>query len=179
MTSRLIRLQQFILALNIALVVTIIISVFVPAIGTYYGLNLSPTERFSLINSAYYTAQLRDIVALRDGSLRHLELFRLAGIISFPSFHAASAVLYVWALWPVRGFRWATIGINTWMIAATPVIGAHYIIDIGGGAVVAAGSVLLAKRLFRSLLPKASPVSKEIYQTELCFNMEAAAKSFR
>jgi hypothetical protein len=63
MTSRLIRLQQFILALNIALVVTIIISVFVPAIGTYYGLNLSPTERFSLINSAYYTAQLRDIVA--------------------------------------------------------------------------------------------------------------------
>jgi membrane-associated phospholipid phosphatase len=65
------------------------------------------------------------------------------------------------------------------MIAATPVIGAHYIIDIGGGAVVAAGSVLLAKHLFRSLLPKASPVSKEIYQTEPCFNMEAAAKSFR
>jgi membrane-associated phospholipid phosphatase len=178
MTSRFIRLQQFILALNIALVVTIIISVFVPAIGTYYGLNLSPTERFSLINSAYYTAQLRDIVALRDGSLRHLELFKLAGIVSFPSFHAASAVLYVWALWPVRVFRWVTIGINTWMIAATPVIGAHYIIDIVGGAVVAAGSVLLAKHLFQILASKASPVSKEGYP-ELCFNLEAAAKSFR
>jgi membrane-associated phospholipid phosphatase len=179
MTSRFIRLQQFMLALNIALAVTIIISVFVPAIGTYYGLNLSPTERFSLINSAYYSAQLRDIVALRDGSLRHLELFKLAGIISFPSFHAASAVLYVWALWPVRGFRWVTIGINTLMVAATPVIGAHYIIDIVGGAVVTAGSVLLAKHLFRILLQKASPVSREVNQPELCFNMEAAAKSFR
>jgi membrane-associated phospholipid phosphatase len=157
MTSRLIRLQQFMLALNIALAVTIMISVFVPAIGTYYGLNVSPTERFSLIDSANYAAQLRDIVALRDGSLRHLELFKLAGIVSFPSFHAASAVLYVWALWPVRGFRWAAIGINTWMIAATPVIGAHYIIDIVGGAGVAAGSVLLAKHLFQVLASKSIP----------------------
>jgi membrane-associated phospholipid phosphatase len=179
MTLRLIRLQQFVLALNLALAVTIVISVFVPAIGTYYGLSLSPTERFPLIDSANYTAQLRDIVALRDGSLRHLELFRLAGIISFPSFHTASAALYVWAVWPVRGFRWVMIGINTWMIAATPVIGAHYIIDIVGGAVVAAGSVLLAKHLFRSLLPKASLVSKEVHQPELCFNIKAAAKSFR
>lgn len=179
MTLRLIRLQQFVLALNLALAVTIVISAFVPAIGTYYGLSLSPSERFPLIDSANYAAQLRDIVALRDGSLRHLELFRLAGIISFPSFHTASAALYVWAVWPVRGFRWVTIGINTWMIAATPVIGAHYIIDIVGGAVVAAGSVLLAKHLFRSLLSKASLVSKEVHQPELYFNIKAAAKSCR
>ena len=174
MTLRLIRLQQFVLALNLALAVTIVISAFVPAIGTYYGLSLSPTERFPLIDSANYTAQLRDIVALRDGSLRHLELFRLVGIISFPSFHTASAALYVWAVWPVRGFRWVTIGINTWMIAATPVIGAHYIIDIVGGVVVAAGSVLLAKHFFRSLLPKASLVSKEVHQPELCFNIKSS-----
>ncbi len=161
MALRLIRLQQFILALNLALAVTIVISMFIPAIGTYYGLGLSPTERFPLIDSANYTAQLHDIIALRDGSLRHLELFRLAGIVSFPSFHTASAALYVWAVWPVRGFRWVAIGINTWMIAATPVIGAHYIIDIVGGAIVAAGSVLLAKHLFGSLLSKAPLVSKE------------------
>jgi hypothetical protein len=105
MTSRLVRLQQFILALNIALAVTIIISVFVPAIGTYYGLNLSSAERFPLIDSANYTAQLRDILALRDGSLRHLELYRLAGIVSFPSFHTASGPLFAWALWPVRSLR--------------------------------------------------------------------------
>lgn len=149
MTLRLIRLQQFVLALNIALALTIVISVFVPAIGTYYGLNLSPSERFPFINSSMYAAQLRDILSLRDGSLRHLELFNLAGIVSFPSFHAASAVLYMWALWPVRGIRSAMIVINTLTIAAAPVIGAHYIIDIIGGVAVAAGSILLAKHLFR------------------------------
>jgi PAP2 superfamily len=154
MTSRWIRLQQFVLALNIALAVTIIISVFVPAIGTYYGLSLSPAERFPLIDSANYTAQLRDITALRDGSLRYLELFRLAGIVSFPSFHTASAVLFAWALWPVRGFRWVAIVANLWMITATPVIGAHYIIDIVGGVVVAAASILLAKHLFQNLASK-------------------------
>jgi PAP2 superfamily len=151
MTSRFVRLQQFMLALSIALIVTIIISVFVPAVGTFYGLDVSPTEKFPLLNSAYYAAQLRDITALRDGSLRHLELYRLAGIVSFPSFHAASGFLYIWALWPVRGFRWLTIGINTWMIAATPVIGAHYIIDVFGGAAVTAGAVVLARQLFRIL----------------------------
>jgi membrane-associated phospholipid phosphatase len=161
MTLRFVRLQQFVLALNIALAVTVVISVFVPAVGTYYGLNESPTERFPLIDSNNYIAQFRDISALRDGSLRHLELFKLAGIVSFPSFHTASGVLYVWALWPVRGFRWATVGVNAWMIVATPLIGAHYIIDIVGGAVVAAGCVLLAKYLFRCR-PIVSPLSKKV-----------------
>jgi hypothetical protein len=149
MTLRLIRLQQFVLALSIALALTIVISVFVPAVGTFYGLNLSPAERFPFINSSFYAAQLRDILALRDGSLRHLELFNMAGIVSFPSFHAASAVLYMWALWPVRGIRSAAIVINTLTIIAAPVIGAHYIIDVIGGIALAAGSILLAKHLFR------------------------------
>jgi hypothetical protein len=149
MTLRLIRLQQFILALSIALALTIVISIFVPAIGTYYGLNLSPTERFPSVNSSIYAGQLRDILSIRDGSLRRLELFNLAGIVSFPSFHAASAVLYMWALWPVRGIRSIAIVINGLTIIAAPVIGAHYIIDIIGGVALAAGSILLAKHVFR------------------------------
>ena len=151
LTLRLIRLQQFILALNIALVVTIVVSAFIPAIGTYYGLNVSPSEEFPSINSSVYAAQLREILSLRDGSLRQLELYKLAGIVSFPSFHAASGVLYMWALWPVWGLRSATIGVYALMIAATPVIGAHYIIDVIAGVALAAGSILLAKYLFRIL----------------------------
>ncbi len=149
MTLRLIRLQQFVLALNIALAVTIVISIFVPAIGTFYGLNLSPAEKFPALNSSVYAAQLRDILSLRDGSLRQLELFKLAGIVSFPSFHAASAVLYMWALWPVWGFRSAAIAVNGLMIAATPVVGAHYVVDVIAGVALAAGSILLTKHLFR------------------------------
>jgi membrane-associated phospholipid phosphatase len=145
MTLRFVRLQLFITALCFGLVVTIAISSLAPAIGTLYGLHLTP-ESFTSLNTTIYSAQLRDIVALRNGTLRHLELFQLAGIVSFPSFHAASAIFYMWALWPVRGFASLSIVTNTLMIVATPVVGAHYMIDVIGGILLAAGSILLAER---------------------------------
>jgi membrane-associated phospholipid phosphatase len=151
-TLRLLRLQLFMLALCLALAVTIAISALAPAIGTYYGLHISPAG-FPFVNSTVYAAQLRDIIALREGSLRHLELFKLAGIVSFPSFHAASGVLYMWALWPVRGIGGLAVALNMLMIAATPVIGAHYMIDVIGGVALAAFSILLAKYCLDILAP--------------------------
>ncbi|EIG58907.1 MULTISPECIES: phosphatase PAP2 family protein [unclassified Bradyrhizobium] len=144
LTARYMRLQLFMLAMSLALAVTIAISAVVPAIGTYWGLQLSAAH-FPEINTAVYAGQLRDILALRDGSLHELRLFFLAGIVSFPSFHAASAVLYMWALWPVRGLGGIAAALNLLMIAATPVIGAHYIIDVAGGIAVAAASIWAAK----------------------------------
>jgi hypothetical protein len=143
-TLRIVRLQLFVGATSLALAVTIAISALTPAIGTYYGLNVSPAE-FTSLDTSIYLAQWRDILALRAGSLRHLELFNLAGVVSFPSFHAASAVLYMWALWPVRRIGLLAFGMNAMMIAATPVMGAHYMIDVVGGVVVAAASIIAAK----------------------------------
>lgn len=144
LTARYVRLQLFVLAMSIALMVTILISAFVPAIGTYYGLQL-PAAELPEINTSIYAGQLRDILALREGSLHQLALFRLSGIVSFPSFHAASAVLYMWALWPVRGLGGIAAALNLLMIAATPVIGAHYMIDVIGGVALAAASIFAAK----------------------------------
>jgi membrane-associated phospholipid phosphatase len=144
LTARYVRLQLFMLAMSLALAVTISMSAVVPAIGTYYGLQL-PATHFPEINTAVYAGQLHDILALRDGSLHELRLFFLSGVVSFPSFHAASAVLYMWALWPVRGIGGIAAALNLLMIAATPVIGAHYIIDVVGGIAVAAASIWAAK----------------------------------
>jgi membrane-associated phospholipid phosphatase len=168
LTLRLVRLQLFVGALCLALAVTLAISALTPAIGTFYGLNISPA-RFTSFNTAVYAAQLRDILALRDGSLRHLDLFQLAGIVSFPSFHAASAVLYMWALWPVRGFASLSIAMNVLMIAATPVIGAHYMIDVIGGIVLAAGSIMFTK-FFHDMMTSrgsAQAASAKSWQAEL------------
>ena len=144
LTARYVRLQLFMLAMSVALAVTIAISAIVPAIGTYYGLQL-PAAHFPEINTAVYAGQLRDILALRDGSLHELRLFFLSGIVSFPSFHAASAVLYIWALWPVRWIAGIAALLNALMIAATPAIGAHYVIDIVAGIAVAAASIWVTK----------------------------------
>ena len=155
LTLRLVRLQLFVFAFSIALIITVAISTFVPAVGTYYGLDIAPSQ-FASLDSSLYTAQLRDILALREGSLRHLEMFKLTGIVSFPSFHAASAVLYMWALWPVRFVGGLAAALNLLMIAATPVIGAHYMIDVFGGVALAAISILLGKYFLETAMPASS-----------------------
>ncbi|MBR0710775.1 phosphatase PAP2 family protein [Bradyrhizobium liaoningense] len=170
LTARYVRLQVFMLAMSLALAVTIAISAMVPAIGTYYGLQL-PAAHFPEINTAVYAGQLRDILALRDGSLHELRLFFLSGIVSFPSFHAASAVLYMWALWPVRGIGGIAAALNLLMIAATPAIGAHYLIDVAGGVAVAAASVWVTKfwveRLARTAPASATPALPPVWQPSL------------
>jgi membrane-associated phospholipid phosphatase len=155
LTLRLVRLQMFVFAFSIALIITVAISTFIPAVGTWYGLNIAPSQ-FASLDHSLYTAQLRDILALREGSLRHLEMFKLTGIVSFPSFHAASAVLYMWALWPVRFVGGLAAALNLLMIAATPVIGAHYMIDVFGGVALAAISILLGKYFLETAMPASS-----------------------
>ena len=161
LTMRYVRLQVFMLAMSFALAVTIAISALVPAIGTYYAFFFNDSD-FTEIYTAVYAGQLRDILALRDGSLHELRLFFLSGIVSFPSFHAASAVLYMWALWPVRYIGGIAAALNTLMIAATPAIGAHYLIDVAGGIALAAASIWVTKfyveRLGRTAPVPASPV---------------------
>ena len=160
LTARYVRLQLFMLAMSLALAVTIAISALVPAIGTYYGLQL-PAAHFPDINTAVYAGQLRDILALRDGSLHELQVFKLSGIVSFPSFHAASAVLYMWALWPVRRIGGIAAALNFLMIAATPVIGAHYIIDVAAGIALAMGSIWAAKAYLEWMSRAANDVTKD------------------
>lgn len=155
LTSRFVRLQVFVLAFSLTLIMTLVISTFTPAVGTYYGLNIDPAQ-FSSLDASMYQAQLRDILALRDGSLRHLELLKITGIVSFPSFHAASAVLYIWALWPVRYVGGAAVVLNILMMASTPVIGAHYMIDVFGGVALAVIGICLAKYLVNIVAPSSS-----------------------
>ena len=104
----------------------------VPAIGVYQQIGLDPAT-LKNINPGAYLDQLHDLPPTREGVLRHLELLGLGGIVTFPSFHAASAVLYVWALWPMRWLRpLAAVG-QRLMLAATPLVGGHYFIDLFGG----------------------------------------------
>lgn len=81
------------------------------------------------------------IGSLRDGSVTVIDLAQLAGLLSFPSFHATSAILFVWAGWPLRKVRVPLIIVNGAMLAATPLEGAHYLIDVIGGVMIAFGFI--------------------------------------
>ena len=130
------------------MIATTIVSALVPAVGVYQEIGLDPAQ-LKNIDPRAYLDQLRDLAPVRDGTLRHLDLFGLAGIVTFPSFHAASAVLYAWALWPVRWMRPVAVLANGAMLAATPIDGGHYFIDLVAGVAVAALAVIAARRLGR------------------------------
>src|SRR5262249_35388893 len=135
----------------LALVVTTAISALVPAIGMYQEIALDPAA-LSHVEPRAYLAQVRDLAPVRDGALRHLNLFALAGIVTFPSFHAASAVLYAWALWPVRWMRPVALLANGAMLASTPIDGGHYFIDLIAGIAVALFAILVARRVCSRVL---------------------------
>lgn len=141
-TGRYWRLQVFALAFTIALIVTTAISVFVPAIGTYDLLNVHPDP--NVFTPGGYADQLRELPLVRDGTLRTLSYRSLTGLVAFPSFHAASAVLYLWALWPVRWLGPVAAVGNLLMLLSTPIVGGHYFVDLIAGIAVAIGSIAVA-----------------------------------
>lgn len=142
------RLGEFAFAFGAALIATTIVSALVPAIGVYQQTGLDPGSLKNL-NPLAYLEQMRDLPPVRDGVLRHLDLLGLAGIVTFPSFHAASAVLYSWALWPAKWFRPIVVLANGAMMAATPIDGGHYFVDLFAGIAVAVLAIVAARRLGR------------------------------
>jgi len=151
---RYLRLQQYTLAFLLALIVAAAVSAFVPALGTYHEFGLSIRD-FPLFRPGAYESHLVDFPLIRDGSMRALDLGAMTGIVTFPSFHAASAAIYLWALWPVKLLRPVAILANVAMIAATPAVGGHYFVDVVAGLALAAASIAVAVRICRAVLARA------------------------
>jgi len=137
------RIEEFTFAFGLALIATTIVSGLVPAIGVFQQIGLDPAS-IKHLNLQPYLDQLRDLPPARAGMLRHLDLLGLGGIVTFPSFHAASAALYAWALWPVKWLRPIVVLAFTAMLAATPINGGHYLIDMIAGLAVAAVAIVAA-----------------------------------
>jgi membrane-associated phospholipid phosphatase len=144
--SRLLRLQQYILATALALVITLVVFVFVPASGIFTFLDIEPDE-FANLSPIMTTNQILRLDALRNGQQRLVN--GMEGLITFPSFHTVWAVLFMWVFYPVKQLRYGAIFLNLFIIASTPILGAHYFIDLVGGGVVAVIAVCGTARFSR------------------------------
>jgi membrane-associated phospholipid phosphatase len=87
------------------------------------------------------------IEALRAGTTHSVSLATLTGLIAFPSFHTSAAILMIWAAWPLAWLRLPVLAVNGAMLAATPVEGAHYLIDMIGGGALALFAIAMTERL--------------------------------
>jgi PAP2 superfamily len=145
LTKHYFRLQQFTLACMLTVVATALISSLLPAVGTFYEYGISPD--LPVFRASGYLIQLHELPLVRDGSLRVLDFKNLGGIITFPSFHAAAAVLALWAFWGVWWMRPLALIANVGMLLATPLVGGHYFVDVFAGIALAMLAIAAARRI--------------------------------
>lgn len=147
LTGNHVRLQRFTMATLLTLFVVAIMSALIPAIGTYQLYDL-PTE-FATYKATGYLIQLERLPLIRDGGLHVLVVSQIGGIVTFPSFHAAAAVLALWAWWGVWWMRPWALMMCALMLIATPLLGGHYFVDIFAGVAVAGIAIALASSIER------------------------------
>lgn len=125
------RNAQLVLATLIALAVVIAISSLVPSVqpALAHGIEM-PADRV--------------FAALREGRLYDLSY---VGLINFPSFHAAMAVLFTAAYLGMPRFFWPAAMLNSVMLLSIPYTGDHYLVDIPPGMAIAALAVVIARRI--------------------------------
>jgi membrane-associated phospholipid phosphatase len=131
------RLRIFIHAYAISALVSIITFGFLPAIGSYevYAPDAEIIAR--LLDPQTGRWHLPVLMEVRERTLNHLDLFGMQGLIQFPSFHAALAVVMTYGLWGIRYLALPGLILNAVMMFATVGIGGHYIIDVIMGSLLA------------------------------------------
>lgn len=146
LAKREIRFEKFVLANLIGSAITATLFLLCPATTAWTSQGQEASANHILSDLPIIAnSWLGDLMQIRGGSGRTLT--RVAGIVAFPSFHCVSAILNTWAVWPVRIMRWPFLLLNLAMIAATPLIGGHYLVDLIGGAAVVLVTIPLSHPL--------------------------------
>ncbi|HEY0314402.1 MAG TPA: phosphatase PAP2 family protein [Allosphingosinicella sp.] len=154
-TDRVAELEKFILASFASLLLTIGLFACFPATTAWAHLGISDLEvaayRYLPVTGESW---VQDLHLIRAGH-RSLPSGFGSPIIAFPSLHCASGLVYLWAGWRVRWLRPILLVLNAMMLAATPIVGGHYVADLIGGAAVALCAILLAERAYLPLAARA------------------------
>ena len=115
---------------------------------------LGPFEAFELQSFGGFLPEMKKLLAGNDLTFA---LGHLTGVIGFPSFHTAMAIIYTRALRDTGPIGWSVAAANAVMLLSIPFIGGHYLIDMIAGAGVVAISVLIVSRFAKPSAASASP----------------------
>lgn len=150
--GRLERVREFIWVFVLTLLIIIPVSWVAPAEGAwgYYGVSQQA--------HAYY---LPAFYALRAGTMPEIAMAQLVGVIQFPSFHAALALILIYACRDIPYLFLLSLVLNLVMIASTPTSGGHHFVDILAGLVVVPLAILVF-RFFSGRMPRPMAVTDMI-----------------
>lgn len=134
MTGRAAQLAEFMRLFILATLVTIAFSGLWPAAGAW---------KHYAVGTAFDLASISHFEPLRSGVLREISLGAAQGLISFPSLHAAMAVLLAHSMRRTRLFPVFAV-LNAAMLVSTPIEGGHYLVDVLAGVALAGMLIVLA-----------------------------------
>jgi membrane-associated phospholipid phosphatase len=139
MFGQLRRAKDYLLATITASLLASCILAILPAVGPWAGFNFHPYW-----NQGWYSLEL---TSLRAPGVFTANPDYTCGLITFPSFHVALAVLGVFALWPFRWLRIPALIVALLIGIATVTTGWHYATDGIGGMLVAWLGILVARKI--------------------------------
>jgi membrane-associated phospholipid phosphatase len=142
-----------------------VICAFFPAEGAYIYYGLTP-EDFRDVNPRIGYLFLDSFHAVRDDPVFTLDLNQAAGIVTFPSGHAGGAILCAWAAWGWRRLRWPFLILNLCMYLSALSHGAHYLVDVIGGTVVALLSIRIVAIVTDGKLPRLTAAARRGFRAE-------------
>ena len=155
------RARKFVIALIGFSMVSCLICIAFPAMGTFTYYDMAPSS-LNNINSMVGFVYHETFLAVRQNPDFLLSLKNASGIVTFPSGHAAAAILVTWAGWQPLRLRLPLLFLNVCMLVATVSHGAHYLIDVCAGVTLAILAIVATEYTFsiRRALAPTDPVAR-------------------
>lgn len=121
----------------VALCLTEVVAGTFPAVGAFYHFKIEMGR----------ATHLPDLFHLLAGTQKSFSAPAMEGIVTFPSYHAAMAVIFMYVHRGQRFLFPAIVVLNFLLLLSTPTFGGHYLVDIVAGALVAALSIFIFRQI--------------------------------
>ena len=142
------RLRTFTTAWMVSLTITLFVAPLFPAQAAYLHFGIAQSSVPGIASPVAWE-HIQYLSALRSGELRTIGMDTLYGIVTFPSFHAAGAIMLGWGFYGCKPMRWPMIGLNIAVFISAIFIGGHYLVDLVAGTIIAITSLGIAARVSR------------------------------
>jgi len=152
LTKRTNELRELIDIYWITLLITIVLSGLFPALAPFTHYNVALAD-FPVVQPNAGITFVPDYLALRSGTYDTFNFAHMEGLITFPSFHAALAVMMAWSLRHMPVLRLAGLVYSGLMFIATLTEGGHYLADVVAGSLLVIAAIAARHALTRREKP--------------------------